>query len=401
MKIASTDTQQYRHHQINGKEREQNRNFWIAVLQSTFMRISFAFADPCTVLSAFVYKLTSSNTFVGLTGSLMSVGWMWPQLFISNLLEHRPRKMPFYILGMSIRIAAWLAIFLCTHLIGARNDSLLATSFIYLYFISTSSLGVSTVPYMDIISKAIEPHRRARVFSLGNFIGGSCTGFIGYFFIRHILSDKSGLAFPNNYALLFSGVVVAGGVEFLIFLNLHEPIRPVRAERRSFWQHLKQGPHFLRTDRNYQWFLMYRIGINIARMCMPFYVPYALSHFKVPGETIGLFLAVSAVSGVLSNALWGYVGERYGVRWILIGTSLLVCTAPLVAVENDIFPFNRGTDFEYDSVETLDSIECEVIESVFRANAAGVIMSVLSCFLHIENSIDISSVKIHLGKGMS
>ena len=73
----------------------------------------------------------------------------------------------------------------------------------------------------------------------------------------------------------------------------------------------------------------------------------------------------------------------------------------VLAVENDIFPFNRGTDFEYDSVETLDSIECEVIESVFRANAQGVIMSVLSCFLHVENSIDISSVKIHLGKGMS
>ncbi len=71
---------------------------------------------------------------------------------------------------------------------------------------------------------------------------------------------------------------------------------------------------------------------------MPFYVPYALSHFKVPGETIGLFLAVSAVSGVLSNALWGYVGERYGIRWILIGTSLLVCMAPVVAVSVRYLP---------------------------------------------------------------
>ncbi len=102
MKIASTDTLEQASPQRKEKAREQKRNFWIAVLQGTFMRISFAFADSTTVLSAFVYKLTASNTFVGLTGSIISAGWMWPQLLISNLLEHRSRKMPFYALGMSL-----------------------------------------------------------------------------------------------------------------------------------------------------------------------------------------------------------------------------------------------------------------------------------------------------------
>ena len=44
---------------------------------------------------------------------------------------------------------------------------------------------------------------------------------------------------------------------------------------------------------------------------MPFYVPYALDKLSISDATIGLFLAVGAVSGVLSNILWGYMSGRY------------------------------------------------------------------------------------------
>ena len=256
---------------------------------------------------------------------------MWPQLLISNLLEHKPRKMPFYILGMSVHTAVWLGAAVCTVWIGARNYGLLAASFILLYFAGTSSMGASSVAYMDIISKTIEPLRRARFFSLGNFIGGFFTIFIG-FLVRYILSDSSGFVFPNNYALLFFGVAVMALVSLFVFLKIREPIRPVQTERKTFWQHIKQGPHFLRTDSNYREFIVYRIFVNVGRMCMPFYVPYALDKLSISDATIGLFLAVGAVSGVLSNILWGYMSGRYGVRWILICTALLACTAPLVAI---------------------------------------------------------------------
>ncbi|MCZ6680215.1 MAG: MFS transporter [Candidatus Poribacteria bacterium] len=330
MKIASTETLQQPFQPNKEKEREQSRNFWFALLQGTFIRISFAFTDSSTVLSAFVYQLTKSNVFVGLTGSMMSAGWMWPQLLIANLLEHRPRKMPFYIFGMSLRTLAWFAIFLGTLLIGARNDRLLAVGFVCLYFIGASSMGISTIPYMDIISKSIEPQRRARFFSLRNFTGGIFAIFIG-FLVRHVLSDNSGLVFPNNYALLFGCNVVAVGIGFVSFLKIREPIHAVQTKRQSLWQHLKQGPGFIQKDRNYRLFLLFRIGSHTAGMCVPFYVPYALERLNIPDETIGLFLAVAAISGVISSVAWGYVGEKYGVRWILIGTSGMACVAPLVA----------------------------------------------------------------------
>lgn len=319
-------------------EQEQRRNFRIAVLQGVFMRISLAFVEPGTILSAFVLRLTGSHFFVGLAGAIMPAGWMWPQLLMSNVLEHRQRKMPFFKLGMGIRVLAWVTIVVCMLLIEPTRKAVLVASFFFFYLIAASSLGISSIPYMEIVSKSIHPLRRARFFSTRQFIGGVLAFLIGEFLIKSVLSDASGLVFPFNYALLFAFAVVATMAAFLIFLLIREPIQRVKTERKSLIQHLKQGPHFMRTDIHYRRFIIFRMFAHSAGMCMPFYVPYALLNLGVPDSTIGSFLAVVALSGVISTALWGHVGEKYGVRWILIGMSAFGCVSPLIAICIPLFP---------------------------------------------------------------
>ena len=228
MEAAPTNTSESEHQQEKDKEREQNRNFWIAVVQGTFIRISFAFADSITVLPAFILKLTSSNTLVGLTGSMTRAGWMWPQLLMSNLLEHRPRKMPFYAFGMSLRLTAWIVMVVCTLMVGSGNNGLLAACFLCCYFIRSSAMGISTLPYMDIISKSIEPQRRSRYFSFRQLAGGFFGIFIGFFFIRYALSPESGLVFPTNYALLFGCAAGATGLALTAFYRFANPSVPFR-----------------------------------------------------------------------------------------------------------------------------------------------------------------------------
>ena len=317
---------------------DQRRNFVFALLQGTFMRINLTFADASTVLSVFIYKLTQSDLMVGLTGSMLTAGWMWPQLLISNLLEHRPRKMPFYALGMSIRVLSWLAIFCCTLGIGTENPVLLSTYFLGLYFLSTSAMGVSTLPYMDIISKAIAPNRRARFFSLRQLCGGFFAIWVG-FLVRAVLSDEmqTSLGFPNNYALLFICSMSAALLSFISFLGVREPIHPVHPTRQPIWQHLKQGPHFLRTDPNYRRFLFFRICLHFSGMATPFYTTYAVYELGVSEATIGFFIVCSALSGVISNAIWGYIGEKHGVRWLLIITAGLMIFPPAIAVFSGMF----------------------------------------------------------------
>ena len=345
---------------------DQRRNFRFALLQGAFMRINLAFADSSTVLPAFIHKLSGSDLLVGLTGSMMTAGWMWPQLLMSNLLEHRPRKMPFYALGMSVRVLAWLAVFFCTITIGERNPMLLAVSFLGLYFLSSSAMGVSTLPYMDIVSKSIEPQRRARFFSLRQLYGGFFAIWVGFlvravlgneseftgilggitqtfktftmYFICSICKVETDLGFPYNYAFLFICSVAAAFLSFVSFLGVREPIHPVQPIRQPISQHLKQGPHFLRTDINYRRFIFFRVFGHFSGMASPFYIPYALNELGLSEATIGFFIVCSALSGVISNTIWGHIGERYGVRWLLIITAGLMGIPPAIAFSSGILP---------------------------------------------------------------
>ena len=332
------------------------------------MRINLAFADSSTVLPAFIHKLSGSDLLVGLTGSMMTAGWMWPQLLMSNLLEHRPRKMSFYALGMSIRVLAWLAIFFCTIVIGEQNPMLLAGCFLGLYFLSSSAMGVSTLPYMDIVSKSIEPQRRARFFSLRQLYGGFFAIWVGFlvravlgkeeeftgilgsitqifktftmYFISTICNFDTDLSFPYNYGFLFICSVTAAFLSFISFLGVREPIHPVQATRQPISQHLKQGPNFLRTDANYRRFILFRVFAHISGMASPFYIPYALDTLKFSEATIGFFIVSAALSGVISNTMWGYVGEKYGVRWVLIITAGMMGIPPALAFASGILPIS-------------------------------------------------------------
>ena len=344
----------------------KTRNFRFALLQGAFMRINLAFADSSTVLPAFIHKLSGSDLLVGLTGSMMTAGWMWPQLLMSNLLEHRPRKMPFYALGMSVRVLAWLAVFFCTITIGEQNPMLLAACFLGFYFLSSSAMGVSTLPYMDIVSKAIAPQQRARFFSLRQLYGGFFAIWVGFlvravlgneseftgilgsitqtfktftmYFIGSICKVETDLSFPYNYAFLFICSVAAAFLSFISFLGVREPIHPVQPIRQPISQHLKQGPHFLRTDINYRRFIFFRVFGHFSGMASPFYIPYALNELGLSEATIGFFIVCSALSGVISNTIWGHIGERYGVRWLLIITAGLMGIPPAIAFSSGILP---------------------------------------------------------------
>ena len=134
--------------------KHQQYNFRIALAQGVLIRISLAFAEPTTVLAVFIKRLTNNDLLVGAAGSIMTAGWMLPQLLVANLIEHHPRKMPYYIIGMACRVTVWALIFGAAYLIPVENAILLATVVLAFYFCASFSMGVSTLPYMDIISKS-------------------------------------------------------------------------------------------------------------------------------------------------------------------------------------------------------------------------------------------------------
>lgn len=316
---------------------QEARNFRLNIYNGIFVTIGFVFIDSSMVLAAFVKVLTGSNLLVGLTNSTMRAGWMWPQLFISSILEHRPLKMPFYILGTFMRIFSWAIIIIIILLIGNRNYMLLFTLFFIMYFISTSSMGVSTLPFNDIVAKEIPIHRRTRLFSIRQFIGGVFAIFTG-FLIKYMLSDRFFLSFPYNYAVMFTIAMIFMTFGTIAFIMTKEPPQQVPNGRQSLWHHLKLGPHFLKVDRNYRYFMGYRILASFGNMGIPFYVPYALDKLGVHESAVGIFTTVGAISALLSNILWGYLGEKHGSRSLLFYSSILSFISPIIAASTGLLP---------------------------------------------------------------
>jgi len=330
----------------NLSKQEENRSFFLVLANGVFSRIGFKFVDSGMVLSAFVKVLTGSNILIGLTGSTMRAGWMWPQLIMSNLLEHRPRKMPFYILGVTSRTIAWISITVLTIKISNNNYQLLFLCFYLLYFLACSFLGISTLPFNDIVAKTIPVKRRSRLFAERQFIGeifGIGVGFL----IKFILSSDSGLSFPNNYATIFTLATFMMIGSSLSFILIREPIHPVQDSRRSFWKHLGRGPYFLKKDRDYRYFLAFRVASTFGSMCVPFYIPYALDRLSIPEHTIGSFIAAGAISGVLSNILWGYICEKNGSKTLIIVSHLFAVIAPIIAASVRYIPEHRQITYYF------------------------------------------------------
>jgi len=333
----------------NKPYKHQKHNFRVALVQGVLIRISLAFAEPTTILSVFIKQLTQNDLLVGLTGSVMTAGWMLPQLLISNLIEHHPRKMPYYVIGMTCRVLAWSLICGATFLIPVDQSSLLAGIALMLYFLSSSSMGISTLPYMDIISKSIPPDRRARFFSWRQLLGRFFEFLIGYFLVSYVLDSKrSGIMFPHNYAFLFGCTTVSALFAFLVFLRIREPILPVRTDQLSLIDHLRQGPQIIKTDPHYRRFLMFRICGHFVGISTPFYATHALDILPDASVSIaGHFLATAAVTGVISNFFWRYLGERFGTRSILIVTGGLFCMPSLVAITTLFLPSKLQTGYYF------------------------------------------------------
>ena len=87
------------------------------------MHSAMTFVSSDLVLPAFVQTLTTSSVMVGLAGALMRIGWAWPQVFISRIVEPMPRKMPVFLYAGSLRTLVWILLGMFTMTMGGLDPA--------------------------------------------------------------------------------------------------------------------------------------------------------------------------------------------------------------------------------------------------------------------------------------
>jgi len=310
---------------------DYRRNFTTGLVHGVFFQMAAALGSIHTVLPAFVALLTPSTYAVGLMASVQGIGQVVPQLFTAYLIEDRPRKKPLLLAVISLRWVSWGLLAALTLWLGNSHPGLVLVVLLVLFSTFSIAGGAGTVLYAEIFSKAIPTRRRGLFTGWRQMLGYA--GAIGAgWVVTVILSGRSGLDFPGNYALIFLLSSVSLLIAFTGFVMIREPVTPVSRTSTSMRHLLQRSVALARANRNFRRTLWARGLTDTALALAPFYIVYALTERSVDPAMVGVYLTLQMAGGALSNLLWGWLGDRFGNRTVIVGTAIAGLVTLVAAV---------------------------------------------------------------------
>ena len=305
---------------------EQRRNFIGGLWHGAFLALGVSLTQPTTVISAFVADLTGSTIWVGGLSTVLMVAAALPQLFVARWIEHRPRKMPYLLTAIYLRVGSWGILAFLIYWIGDKQPTILAWTLVAMLAIFYAGGGLGNIPYTDIIGKVIPAKRRGAFFGgkealAGPLAVGAALG------ARQILAH---IAYPNNYALLFGLAALGLGIASLGFWIMKEPVNASgeipSLSRENYWHKIRD------TSKKLKILIIIELLTGFSLMALPFYVVFAREKLNAPPDAIGWFLLAQILGGVLANLLWARLVDRTGSRQMLVVCGSISTITPLLAI---------------------------------------------------------------------
>ncbi len=311
--------------------RYYRRNSLAGLVHGVFFQASAAFGSIHTVLPSFIALLTTSSIAVGLMAAVEGIGEIVPQMFTAYLIEDRPRKKPYLLAVITVRWVSWALIAYLTYQWGVTRPELVLAVLVALFSLFSIAGGMGTVVYADIFSKAIPVRKRGIFIGLRQMIGYLMAIGAGYV-VKFILDNPEQWPFPANYALIFLLSAVLLLIAFTGVALIYEPVYPVRRQSHSLGELLRRAAVLARKNANFRRLLLARALTATVLALAPFYVGYARTEAGIDPGTIGLYLSAQMAGGAVSNLLWGWMGDRYGNRTVIVGTAVIGGLAPALAL---------------------------------------------------------------------
>jgi len=316
------------------------RRFWHVAGAGTAFQAGSAGVDSATVMSALVFQLTGSPLAVGAVTTILRMGWLLPQIFIGFLAGRSGASMPYYVLGAFGR-AATIALLAGLLWLGAQagwSHAALGSGTLILWTLYAGLSGIVGVPYNDIVARSVPSEMRSRLLAL-RFFGGGLVALAVAVYADHLLHT---LTFPLSFAAILGVAAVLMGLSALVFLAMGEPERSVApAAPTRFSIYLREGVETFRADVRFRRFVFAQWCGGGVLIAMPFYVVAAES-LGIGLENVALLLGAQTVGALVSNALWGWWGDRHGklslMRFVAISRIVPPALLLLVWVSSPAMP---------------------------------------------------------------
>lgn len=307
---------------------ESSGRFWRIAGAGVLFQGGAAAVDTSTIVAALVHGLTGSMFAVGAAAAIARTGWLFPQIIVGYLAQHRRRRLGFYVVGALGRVACLAGIAVLVAGAGDRPGSAAIAAFFALWSAYAFVSGIVAVPYNDIVARSIPSDRRSRMLAIRFFGGGVLALVVAALAARLI----DGLPFPRGHA----GVVAIGALLLLVsalcFISAGEPDAMLPAEPdRGFGAYLVAGIDVFRSDRRLRLFVWSQWLGGAVAMALPFYILQA-DVAAGGGSNVALLLGAQTAGALLSNPLWGWWGDARGKRSLLQASAAAGALAPLLTL---------------------------------------------------------------------
>jgi Na+/melibiose symporter-like transporter len=306
---------------------KQRLNYFAFVWHAILLSITATFTEVNTVLPAMIIKVGGNEFHIGILTSIMVGIPLVAQLLFAGFLHSRPRKKPYLILGINLRVIA-LGLISLTILSISRFTLTQALLLIYgellLFTVSGSFAGVS---YIDIIGKSFTPDVRRSLF-LNKQVISSSGVLVSALITREILKR---VGYPENYFTLFITATIALFVASAGFYMLRETVETGDTSQPSLLDTLKSIPERIRADANLKYYIIVANLMGVGMVLLPFYVSFAKTHYTLGPKLIGNLLLIQIGGMILSSFLWKSLVKRRGFKGILYILSILSAVLPILA----------------------------------------------------------------------
>jgi MFS family permease len=311
--------------------RHYRRNFFGGLIHGVFFQLSEAFSNINTVLPAFVATLTGSTIVIGLMVVAQEIGHVVPQLVTAYHVEDRPYERPILMWIITMRWMSWGLLAAVTALFALDSPQAVLLLLVTLFASFSFAGGIGSIVYADVFAKAIPTRRRGRFVGWKQLIGYALAIGAGWV-VAWILDNPGRFPYPQNYALMFGLAAVflliaLGGIAIV-----KEPPSTHGRATTSLRDSVQRALHLTSVNPNFRRLLAARALTGVLLLSAPFFVVFALEDVGVAQAAIGLYLAAQMTGAALSNLLWGWMGDRFGNRTVIIGASITGLGSAVAAV---------------------------------------------------------------------
>jgi len=294
--------------------------FWLALAQT--------FADKNTVLPGLILLAGGTQFELGLLTSIMIGIPMVSQLLFASYLTQKPKKKYFLLLGIYLRVLAFLGVALTLYSIESTDPIFIIYAVFGWMFIFSISGAFAGVSYTDILGKSISPNTRKKFFVTRQFLN-SIGILISALIVREILKE---IEYPNNYIYMFTAASVLLFIAAIGFLSLKERPSKVSKIPKKITEVIKSIPSIMKSDSNLRNLVISVNLLSVSFTMIPFYISLVKSQTELNKVIIGNFLLFQIMGMILSNFIWIRYTKKKGFKGMFKMTAILYGILPIIAI---------------------------------------------------------------------